>query len=303
MHKENVISKLLILLLIGILCLSGCKADHNKHAHEKFRIISLSPHITEILYKLGAQENLIAVTDFCRFPEEVMKIEKIGGLLNPNIEKIVSLNPTHVFGVPAHADLATALHQFQIQITMLPNETILDFLDTVAKIGRMIDKELMATDLIRDFTDSLNAFSIPQRTDVLTAVLVIGRENGSLRNITVAGTSTFISELWEKIGGSNIYSDLPTHYATITVESLLIRNPHIIIELNSSDPAEVTHLSSGTDWHNLSNVEAVQMNHIFKISGNHTLIPGPRMLALARSFAEIIKKVHDEKRLYSGIHR
>jgi iron complex transport system substrate-binding protein len=301
-NREYQIIKLFNVLLMAIL-LYGCTAEHKAAEGMKYRIISLSPHITEILYKLHAEKNLVAVTDFCSFPREAQKLEKIGGLLNPNIEKIVALKPTHVFGVPAHADLAAALAQFSIEIIMLPNETISDYLSTVLKIGQTIGRDSMAHDIVNNFTDSLRGFSNPAIKDTPSGVLVIGRENGSLRNITVAGPATFISELWEKVGGRNIYDDLTAHYSGISIESLLMRNPDIIIELSSREPAKISQLRSGTAWHDLNTIHAVQLNHIFKISGSYTVIPGPRMLKLARDFSEIIKEFHNEKRIYSDLHR
>jgi len=164
-NRDCLIHNLLRLLTIGIFILSSCTSDDKVISNKDYRLISLAPHITEILFELKAGDNLIAVTDFCRFPDAAMQKEKIGGLLNPNIEKIVALKPTHVFGVPAHADLAKVLSQFQLEVTMLSNETILDFLDSVSKIGRMIDRESTADDFARTFTDSLKLLSSSNQND------------------------------------------------------------------------------------------------------------------------------------------
>ena len=61
--------------------------------HQPQRIISTSPSITEILFELGLQDRIVAVTDFCIYPEEACLLPSIGGVLNPDIEKIVSLTP------------------------------------------------------------------------------------------------------------------------------------------------------------------------------------------------------------------
>jgi len=80
-------------MLLGICTLSfvlfTCANDKKGSKQVETRIISLAPHVTEIIYALQAQEQLVAVSDFCRFPEEAIQKEKIGGLLNPNIEKII----------------------------------------------------------------------------------------------------------------------------------------------------------------------------------------------------------------------
>ncbi len=57
------------------------------------RIISLAPSITEILFALGLNEEIVGVTDFCDYPEAALNKPRIGGFINPSIEKIVSLKP------------------------------------------------------------------------------------------------------------------------------------------------------------------------------------------------------------------
>ena len=64
------------------------------------------------------------------------------------------------------------------------------------------------------------------------AMLVIGREKGSVKNITVAGPNTYLNQIWERVGGINIFGDLTNKYATVNIEEIVKRNPDIIIEFN-----------------------------------------------------------------------
>ncbi len=64
------------------------------------RIVSLSPHITEIIFRLKADHLLVGRTDFCHFPSAASKIDKVGGYLNIDYEKIVALQPDIVFSFP-----------------------------------------------------------------------------------------------------------------------------------------------------------------------------------------------------------
>ena len=63
------------------------------------RVISLSPNLTEIVYDIDAQNQLVADTEYCKFPLDARKKEKIGGWINPNFEKIVSLKPDLVLAL------------------------------------------------------------------------------------------------------------------------------------------------------------------------------------------------------------
>ena len=81
----------------------------------------------------------MAVTDYCNYPSEAREIEKVGALINPNIEKIVALNPTYIFGVPSYKKLNQQLNKFGYKIIMEPNETIQDIIKTIETIGNTID--------------------------------------------------------------------------------------------------------------------------------------------------------------------
>ena len=109
-----------ITLFLTIIALEGCSDSNDKNTASGNRIISLAPHITEIIYALHAQDQLVAVTDFCRYPEEAASKEKIGGLLDPNIEKIIMLKPTLIFGLPSHQKLARELSKYGLTVTMMP---------------------------------------------------------------------------------------------------------------------------------------------------------------------------------------
>ncbi len=268
-----------------------CTNDKKGSQQVETRIISLAPHVTEIIYALQAQDQLVAVSDFCRFPAEAIQKEKVGGLLNPNIEKIIILEPTHLFGVPSHQKLDQDLHRFGLHIIMTPNEKVSDVLRSIKKIGDEIGREEQATRLTGNITQTLDSLRIHHAGNhSTTAVLIIGREKGTLRNITVAGKNTYLDEIWKLVGGENSYSDLPTRYGTINLESIMLRNPEVIIEFDLERIREVIRSKVTAEWELLSEVEAIKNGNIFVAGGDHTLIPGPRIGLLAKDFAEVIHR-------------
>jgi iron complex transport system substrate-binding protein len=279
------------IVFLGIFCINGCRKTDEKKDILENRIISLAPHTTEIIYALEAQNQLLAVTDYCRYPEDASTKAKIGGLLNPNIEKMVSLHPTHLFGLPSHEKLSHDLQKYGIMVTMLPNENISDVLHTITTIGQTIDHTDQADRLVRQINGTLDSLKMTSNNKSTTAVLMIGREKGTLRNITAAGKDTYVNELWDLVGGKNSYSDLPTRYGTISLESLLLRDPNVIIEFDMKRERGVFHMEISTEWNFLENLSAVKNKNIFVVGGNHTMIPGPRLILLAEDFSKIIKDV------------
>jgi len=281
---KNVLSS-----VFAMLCLIACSGSETQNTDSGKRIISLSPHITEILFELGEQENIIAVTDFCKYPEAALKIEKIGGLLNPDIEKIVTLNPTYIFGVPAHEKLNQELQKFNLKINMIPNENLSDVFNTIKIIGKTLHRSPQALALISSIKDSLTKLRC--ESPGLQAMLIIGREGGTLRNITVAGKNTFIDEIWHLVGGVNIFNDLPSRYGTVNLEAIIERNSDVIIEFDMQGDHAVIRQSISDEWDLLKNVAAIKNGHLFVIKGNHGLIPGPRVVLLAQDFKKIVHLV------------
>lgn len=278
-------------LMIGFSCSQGKETGLAGSA----RIISLSPHITEIIYALGQENKLLAVTDYCRYPEPAQQKEKIGGLIDPNIEKIVSLQPTLLLGVPAHEKLNSELEKFDLRITMLENERITDVYRTIDSIGTLLQCEEKADSLSKGIRDSLMHLESTRPDKQPAALLVIGRERGTLRNITAAGTGTFMNEVWEIAGGKNIFPDLPSRYATINIESILKSDPDVIIEFDVLAPEGIINNPASTAWIELPRLSAVRNKQVFIIGGNYSLIPGPRLINLAHDFRKIISRIDTDQ--------
>jgi iron complex transport system substrate-binding protein len=288
---KNHYAILIIIFIAEFLFSNGCQENERQESGAGNRIISLAPHITEIIYALHGQDQLIAVTDYCRYPEEVEKKEKIGGLLNPNIEKMVRLKPTLLFGLPSHDKLNLELQKFGLTVTMMPNENIADVLNTINNIGMLIGHTDQAHELVNQINSRLDTLRMNTIKKPISAVLMIGREDGTLRNIMAAGSDTYIDELWRLVGGVNSYSDLPTRYGAINIESLLLRDPEVIIVFDMKRNKGVTRMQISPEWQYVKNLSAVQNKNIFVVGGDHTMIPGPRMVLLAEDFSKIIKSV------------
>jgi iron complex transport system substrate-binding protein len=203
----------------------------------------------------------------------------------------VRLNPSHIFGLPSHEKLGIELNNYGLKVTKMPNENIRDVLSTIETIGKMIDRQEQATILVNDINLKLDSLKRRDNSVPRSGVLMIGREDGTLRNITAAGADTYIDELWQHVGGINSYSDLPTRYGRINLESLLLRNPDVIIEFDMKRERGVYQSEISPEWFALSDQKAVKNRNIFVIGGNHTMIPGPRLVWLAEDFAEIMEIV------------
>ena len=121
--------------VLFVLC-AGCYKEIEVDRTE-LRIISLSPNLTEIMFALDLEDEIVGVTDFCRSPLEVQEKPRVGGLLDPNFEVMIRLMPTCVFGLPAHESLRVRFKEIGAELVIVENETIANVLDSILKIGEL----------------------------------------------------------------------------------------------------------------------------------------------------------------------
>ena len=278
-----------IILLVTFFLLIACVSP-NQNKGETQRIISLAPNITEILFSLGLQDHIVGVSDFCTFPKEAMEKESIGGLFNPDLEKITALKPDLILATESYQGLADKLGKERFNIVLLPEKTIEDMYVTIDSIGMLTNTSEKAKILVASIKDSMDIYNAKTTQYRPSAILVLGRNSGTTRNIGISGPGAFVNELWEWSGGKNAFSHMLASFAQINREDLLIVNPEIIIEFKSNKNWGLDQdIKNKAEWRDL-HISAVKNNHIFVIPGNHFLIPGPRMYLLAREYSSIILK-------------
>jgi iron complex transport system substrate-binding protein len=242
------------------------------------RIVSLAPSNTEILFALGLGDKVVGVTDYCDYPPEALNKTKVGGYANPDIEKIVALNPDLIlagYGNPIEVVYTLAglgLTVFGIKTTDLD-----DLLNDIRRIGEITDKEVEAQNLTSEMASKIEAVTnqtaeLEQRPRVFYIIW-----NDPL---WTAGSGTFIDELIEKAGGVNICQNI-TGYAEISLEDVLASNPEIIIT------SEWVY-----DWAlnatELASTNASQTERIFTCDDNLVQRPGPRLVEGLEWFAHFI---------------
>jgi len=264
------------------------------HAQEPpKRIISLAPNVTEMIFKLGAQDRLVGRTEFCLYPEAAQKIPSVGGYLNPDYEKIVDLQPDVIFMFP-NADMEGKLRGLGFRVFGIPDETIAEVLSGIKTVGDELGIEQRAGEIIRGIQDTLDLVRRTETTsDSVSALLVVGRESGSLKGLYAAGKNTYLGEIWKMCGGRNVFEDISIRYFSVSKEDLISRNPDCILEFRIMPPADTGQKipSLRSDWEELSVLDAVTEDQIYIFTDRYFLIPGPRISKIAISFSQIVKRV------------
>ena len=244
------------------------------------RIVSLSPSITETLFALGLGDKVVGVTDWCDYPPEALEKPKVGGYADPDIEKIVALNPDLILvahGTPM--EVINTMVELGLTLFGIKTTDLDDLLNDIQRIGEITDKELEAQALTSEMAVRIQAVTnqteeLEQRPRVFYIIW-----NDPLQT---AGSGTFIHELIEKGGGVNICGNL-TGYPTISIEEVVARNPEVII--TSSWPGVYEWAMNETA---LNATDARQNGRVFACDDNLVQRPGPRLPKGLEWFAHFI---------------
>ena len=249
------------------------------------RIVSLAPSITETLYALDDGDNVAGVTDFCNYPPEARKKQRVGGITNPSIEAIVGLKPDLILlsmegNVRDDFDKLTGLG---VPVFVTNPRTLAGIHKSIDDLGRLTGKQDTAARLVRTMLareDSITSL-VTSKKKVMLVV--------SLQPLIVVGNKTFLSELLERSGGVNIAASSPSTYPTLSREAVIASDPDVVIVMSEvlSDPGELVKLFP--EW---ATLKAFLTHQVYRIDSDIVSRPGPRAVDGLAALYRIIQERH-----------
>ena len=241
------------------------------------RIISLIPATTEMLFAIGGAPQVIAVGSFDTYPPEVQSLPRVGGLLDPDVERILSLKPDLVVIYGTQLDLRQQLERAGVQMFSYTHGGLADVTATIralgTRIGRAQEAERVAADIESRLASIRRRMAGRPRP---TTVLVFGRDRMSLQGIFASGGVGFLNDMLAIAGGDNIFADIKRESVQATTELILARSPQVILELRSSiEPDEAA--AERAVWDTLAAVPAVRARRVHMLADPSFMVPGPRV--------------------------
>jgi len=249
------------------------------------RIVSLAPSLTESLFALGLGDRVVGVDDYSVWPAAATTRARIGGLFNPNLEKIVSLRPDLALLLPSEHDVAAKLRGLGVDSLIVPAETLADVGRSFGAIARRCGVAPAGERLAAPWRAELAPRPVP---GAFRAMLSVGRQPGRLSGILAAARGTFLDELLVRLGAVNVFADAATHYPQVGLEEVVARAPQVILELRSDPAPPALAATLVRDWRQLPTVPAVRDGRIFVIAGDYVLVPGPRLPRLYRDMRQAL---------------
>jgi iron complex transport system substrate-binding protein len=254
------------------------------------RIISLVPATTEMLFVMGAGSRLAAVSDYDRFPPEVARLPKVGGLLDPNVERLISLKPDLVIVYDTQTELKQQLDRARIPMFRYVHRGLPDITDTLRALGERVGSKAGADAAAARIETQLAAVRARVAgRPAPTTLLVFGRDPGTLRHIDASGGYGFLHDLLELAGGRDVLGDLKQQSVDMSTEMILRRAPEAIIELHYGNSLNAERVEDERKaWNALPSVPAVKNHRVYLLRGDEFVVPGPRIVLAAERFAQTL---------------
>lgn len=263
------------------------------------RIVTLAPNSAEILCEIGACDLIVGVSKFCVYPPQLAGRPLVGGLFDPDLEKITALRPDLVVLRGRNEDVERLCSSSNIAVYHDPTERLADIQTCVLELGERVGRASEAAALVRRFWQRIDTV----RDRVARAVgegtrpkvlVTLNRNPEKLANILTSGAGTYISELLDVAGGENLFGHVEVEYPTVSMEEILARRPDVILELLPEVMiTEALRRQMLAQWALVGPTPALMTGRIYFVGDelDHALIPSPRCVEVIDAVSRLLHPV------------
>ena len=286
-RATKLVLALLAVTLLGTADLVRSAEGQVPAAH---RIVSLVPNVTEMLFAIGAGAQVVGVSTYDDFPPETKSLPRVGALLDPDTERILSLRPDLVIVYGSQTELEGQFARAGIRVYAYRHAGVDDVMHTMRELGTLTGHTADSERATRNLRAQLDATRARVRGRPRPrTMLVIGRDAAALRGVYVSGGVGFLHELLEIAGGDDVFADIKREAVQPSNETMIVRAPDVIVELHSGDqPAPDALQREHAVWNLLASVPAVRNGRVHLLYGGYLMSAGPRLARAADALARVL---------------
>jgi iron complex transport system substrate-binding protein len=242
-----------------------------------------------MVFALGAGPQVVGVSNFDEYPLEVATRAKVGGLIDPDVERILSLRPDLVIVYATQSDLRMQLERARVPMFLYEHAGLSDITTTIRQLGRRLEAVKPASTVADRIESSIAGLRkrIAGRRRPRT-LLVFSREADTMRGIYASGGRGFLHDMLVAAGGDNVLGDVNRQSVQATTELILARAPEVILEVRTTPMSGVSSERTLRSWNVLSSLPAIRSKRVHLLPSDEFVIPGPRVAEAARRFAELL---------------
>ncbi len=256
------------------------------------RIVTMAPSVTETVFALGLGDRVVGVSDYCKYPPETRDKPRIGGLLNPNFERIVGLRPDAVLLLESSVQDPSVFHKLRIPVLEVNHLSVDEILASIQRIGAACGAGDRAEAIVADIHRRLDRIAEKtagrHRPRVMVAIdRTLG--TGSLQDVYLAGHDGHIDRIIELAGGENAYPQSHARFPVVSQEGIMQIDPEVILDLAyglAGKDADERALRA--DWQCLHEVDAVRHDRVHLVADDFATVPGPRFILFVEKVARLL---------------
>jgi len=252
------------------------------------RVISMAPHITELLFAAGGGSHVVGVAAYSDFPEEAKKIPQVGSSREVDLERIMALKPDLivVWQQGSSERQIESLRKLGVPLFHNKPHKLEDIPDGVVKLGQLMGTETAAAPAAAELRQQLAGLrSRYGNRPVVRAFYQVWDQP-----LYTLNGEHIVSEALRLCGGENIFAGLPTMAPVVSVEGVLQKNPEAIFATAEKNYGGVNM------WKPYGTLLAVRNGNLFTIDGNLLNRSGPRMIAGAAMLCEKLELARRHRR-------
>jgi len=256
------------------------------------RVISMAPHVTELLFAAGGGSHVVGVTAYSDFPEAAKKIQQIGSSREVDLERIMALKPDLIV-VWRHGSSERQIGMLRkLGVPLFYNEPqkLEDIPESVEKLGRLMGTEKTAAPAAAGLRQQLASLrSRYGKRPVVPAFYQVWD-----KPLYTLNGAHIISDALRLCGGQNIFAGLPATAPVVSVEGVLQKDPEAIFATAEKDYGGVSM------WRPYGTLLAVRNDNLFTVDGNLLNRSGPRMIAGAAMLCEKLELAREHRSGHRG---
>jgi ABC-type Fe3+-hydroxamate transport system substrate-binding protein len=220
------------------------------HPH---RVICLMPTVTDTVFALGAGDDVVAISDYTKYPAAALTKPSVGDLIKPSIETILSLHPDLVIGMQPKGpmEVTDQLERAGIPIFLVSPHGIAGIFQSIESVGMALNRTPQADALVHRLQQRVDA--VRARTKGLPTPRVFMPI--WYDPITTIGKNAFITEVIEAAGGRSVTDDLASEWPQISMEVVLERAPDALL-LVRGGKTTIQVLQDRPGWSSMTAIKA-----------------------------------------------
>ncbi|MBN3852444.1 cobalamin-binding protein [Paraburkholderia sp. Ac-20340] len=252
------------------------------------RVVSLAPHVTELVYAAGGGAKLVGAVSYSDYPPQAQSVPRVGDNRALDLERIAALKPDLIV-VWRHGNAQQQLDRLrELHIPLFFSEPhhLDDVATSLTRLGTLFGTEKTAQDAASAYRGKIAQLraSYAQRAPVSVFYEVWDRPL-----MTMNGES-MISDVIALCGGRNVFAALRPLVPTLSTEAVLAANPDAIVTASQGATAPDQPLPALQSWRAWPQLKAVARGNLYAIDGDLLTRPGPRIAQGAQQLCEDLQR-------------